>query len=126
MNIYVGNLSFDVTEDELQQAFAEYGQVGSVSLIKDTYTGKSRGFAFVEMPDAGEAQNAMNALNNKELKGRALRVSEARPREQRSGGDWQSRGGQGGGGQRSGGGGGFHQRRTGGDAYTSRKSGSWH
>jgi RNA recognition motif-containing protein len=117
MNIYVGNLSFDVTEDELQQAFAEYGQVGSVSLIKDTYTGKSRGFAFVEMPDSGEAQNAMNALNNKELKGRALRVSEARPREQRS--DWQGRGQ--GGGQRSGG---FQQRRS--DAYGTRKSGSWH
>lgn len=114
MNIYVGNLSFDVTEDELQQAFAEYGQVGSVSLIKDTYTGKSRGFAFVEMPDSGEAQNAMNALNNKELKGRALRVSEARPREQR--GEWQGRGGQRGSG---------NQRRSGGDAYSTRKSGSW-
>jgi RNA recognition motif-containing protein len=80
MNIYVGGLSFDVSEDELKQAFEEYGQVESIKIIKDRYTGESRGFAFVEMPAKKEADSAINGLNGKELKGRSLAVNEARPR----------------------------------------------
>jgi RNA recognition motif-containing protein len=86
VNIYVGNLSFDVTEDELREQFAAFGQVSSVSLIKDKFTGKSRGFGFVEMADATQAQNAIQALNGKDFKGRSLTVNPARPREERSGG----------------------------------------
>ena len=82
MNIYVGSLSFDVSEDELRQAFEEYGQVESVKIIKDRYTGESRGFAFVEMPAKKEAVSAINGLNGKELKGRNLAVNEARPRSE--------------------------------------------
>ena len=87
MNIYVGNLSFEVTEQDLQQAFEAFGQVESVKIIKDKYSGESKGFGFVEMPAKGEAESAINDLNGKELKGRALKVSEARPRsETRRGG----------------------------------------
>jgi RNA recognition motif-containing protein len=87
MNIYVGNLSSEVTEEDLRQAFEGFGQVVSVNIIKDRYSGESRGFGFVEMPDKAEAQSALNDLNGKELKGRALKVSEARPRsETRRGG----------------------------------------
>jgi RNA recognition motif-containing protein len=89
MNIYVGNVSRDVTQDDLLQAFKAYGQVTSVNLITDKYSGESRGFGFVEMPAAAEAMAAIGALNNQELKGRPLNVNEARPREdkpQRSGG----------------------------------------
>jgi RNA recognition motif-containing protein len=89
MNIYVGNISRDVTRDELMQAFQAHGQVASVNIITDKYTGESRGFGFVEMPATAEAMAAINALNNYELKGRPLNVNEARPREdkpQRSGG----------------------------------------
>jgi len=87
MNIYVGNLSFEVTEQDLQQAFEAFGQVESVNIIKDRFSGESKGFGFVEMPAKGEAESAINDLNGKELKGRALKVSEARPRsETRRGG----------------------------------------
>ena len=100
MNIYVGNLSYEVTEQELQQAFEAFGQVESVNIIKDNYSGRSKGFGFVEMPDKANAQSAINELNGKELKGRTLNVNEARPRTE-------SRGGRGGyGGDRGGRGGG--------------------
>ena len=87
MNIYVGNLSRDVTEEDLRQAFEAFGQVASVTLIKDKFTGESRGFGFVEMPGKTEAQSALDGMNNKELKGRTVTVNEARPRsEDRRGG----------------------------------------
>ena len=87
MNIYVGNLLRDVTEDDLREAFEEFGQVASVTLIKDKFSGESRGFGFVEMPAKAEAQSAINGLNGKELKGQTLNVNEARPRsEDRRGG----------------------------------------
>ena len=87
MNIYVGNLSSEATEQDLQQAFEAFGQVESVKIIKDRFSGESRGFGFVEMPAKGEAQSAIEGLNGKEMKGRALKVSEARPRsETRRGG----------------------------------------
>jgi RNA recognition motif-containing protein len=87
MNIYVGNLSYEITEEDLKQAFEGFGQVVSVNIIKDRYSGESRGFGFVEMSDKAEAQSAINDLNDKELKGRTLSVSEARPRsESRRGG----------------------------------------
>ncbi len=92
MNIYVGNISRDVSQDELLEAFKAYGQVTSVSIITDKFTGESRGFGFVEMPVAAEAMAAIGALNNQELKGRPLNVNEARPREDkpRSGGGGRS------------------------------------
>jgi len=87
MNIYVGNLSYEVTEEDLQQAFEAFGQVASVNIIKDKYSGQSKGFGFVEMPAKAEAQSAIEGLNSKELKGRTLNVNEARPRpEGRQGG----------------------------------------
>jgi RNA recognition motif-containing protein len=87
MNIYVGNLSYEVTEEDLQQAFEAFGQVASVNIIKDKYSGQSKGFGFVEMPAKAEAQSAIDGLNGKELKGRTLNVNEARPRsEGRQGG----------------------------------------
>ena len=88
MNIYVGNLSRDVTEDDLRQAFEAFGEVETANIIKDKLTGESRGFGFVEMPGKAEAQSAIDGLNGKELKGETLKVSEARPRRE---------GGQGGG-----------------------------
>ncbi len=86
MNIYVGNLSFDVNEEDLRKAFEEFGKIASVNLIKDKYSGQSRGFGFVEMSDKAEAQSAVKGLNGKELKGRALSVNEARPRSEGRGG----------------------------------------
>jgi len=87
MNIYVGNLSPKVTEEDLQQAFEAFGQVTSAKIITDKFSGGSRGFGFVEMPAKAEAQSAINDLNGKELKGQALNVNEARPRpEDRRGG----------------------------------------
>jgi RNA recognition motif-containing protein len=101
MNIYVGNLSFEVTEEDLKQAFAAFGQVESVHIIKDMFDGRSKGFGFVEMPDKGQAQAAMDGLNGKDIKGRTLRVNEARSRTQdRRGGPRHG----GGGGKRGGGG----------------------
>ncbi len=86
MNIYVGNLSDDVSDEDLQQAFETFGEIASVTVIKDKFTGKSRGFGFVEMPSEDEAQSAIKGLNGKELKGQILNVNEARPRSERRGG----------------------------------------
>ena len=97
MNIYVGNLSFDVKEENLQTAFEAYGQVSSATIVKDKYSGQPRGFGFVEMPDQNEARTAIANLNGKELMGRQMNVNEARPRTDRRGA-----GRQGGGGGRSG------------------------
>jgi len=97
MNIYVGNLSFNVTEDDLRQAFEGFGQVASASIIKDKFSGQSKGFGFVEMPSGDEAKAAISGMNGKEMKGRTLNVNEARPRTD------DRRGGGGGGGRRPGG-----------------------
>ena len=87
MNIYVGNLSRELTEEDLRQAFETFGQVTSAKIITDRYSGVSRGFAFVEMAARAEAQAAITGLNGKELKGRTLTVNEARPRsDDRQGG----------------------------------------
>ena len=99
MNIYVGNLSSETSEDDLREAFAAFGQVESVNLIKDRFTGESRGFGFVEMPSKDEAQKAIDEMDGTDLKGRALKVNAARPKTER-------RGGGGGGGRRGGSGGG--------------------
>ncbi len=80
MNIYVGNLATDVTNDELQMTFEVFGEVSSVKILTDRYTGMSRGFGFVEMPKLEEAQAAIEQLNGKELNGLLLKVNEARPR----------------------------------------------
>lgn len=93
MNIYVGNLSFNATEADLEAAFGEYGQVKSVNIVKDRETGRSRGFAFVEMQDAKEGRDAIEGVNLRQIAGRAITVNEARPREERP-----RRGGGGGGG----------------------------
>ncbi len=79
MNIYVGNLSYDVTDETIQGTFESCGEVTSAKVIKDKYTGQSRGFAFVEMPDQTQAQTAIRSLNGKELQGKDMKVSEARP-----------------------------------------------
>lgn len=94
MNIYVGNLSFDVSEENLRQAFEVFGQVSAASIVKDKYSGQPRGFGFVEMPDHAEAQAAIQNLNGKELLGRPMNVNEARPRTDRgrSGGQGGHRG----------------------------------
>jgi RNA recognition motif-containing protein len=99
-NIYVGNLSFDATEDDLRSAFEQYGKVSSVSIVKDRDTGRSRGFAFVEMPDGSAAKEAIEKVNLTEIAGRSVTVNEARPREDRGGGGRGGRGGGGGGGRR--------------------------
>ena len=108
MNIYVGNLSPETTEDDLRQAFEAFGQVDTTNVIKDKYSGESRGFGFVEMPSKNEAQNAINEMNGKDLKGRAVNVNEARPKADRGG---RGRGGFGGGGRGRGGSGGGGRRR---------------
>jgi RNA recognition motif-containing protein len=100
MKIYVGNLSYEVTEEDLRLALEQFGQVESVTIITDKRSGESKGFGFVEMPSKAEGQSAIEGLNGKELKGRALNVNEARPRtESRSSGGGQGggRGGYGGG-----------------------------
>ena len=106
MNIYVGNLSFDETDESLEEAFAAHGEVQSARVITDRYTGRSRGFGFVEMPNQDEAEAAIAALNGQELSGRQLTVNESRPRERRGGGGGGGYGGGGGGGGGYGGGGG--------------------
>jgi cold-inducible RNA-binding protein len=107
--LYVGNLSYNVRDDDLQQAFAQYGTVSSAKVMMDRDTGRSKGFGFVEMGSDPEAQAAINGMNGQALDGRAIVVNEARPREERPGGfggGGGSRGGFGGGGG-TGGGGGF-------------------
>ena len=86
MKIYVGNLSYDVTEEELRQEFAAFGEVESVNIIMDKYSGRPRGFGFVEMPSVSEGQAAITALNGKTLKDRTLNVNAARPRSDNRGG----------------------------------------
>lgn len=83
MNIYVGNLSYSLSESELRDAFGAYGEVSSVKVLMDRETGRSRGFGFVEMPNQSEAEIAVAEVNGKEVGGRPLRVNEARPREAR-------------------------------------------
>ena len=106
MNIYVGNLSYEVTEEELRQEFAAFGEVASVNIITDKYTGRPKGFGFIEMPSVSEGQAAITGLNGKTLKDRTLDVNPARPRsDSRGSGSY-------GGGRRGGGfGGGGRQRR---------------
>ena len=86
MNIYVGNLSFETTEEELEAAFSPHGSVTAARVITDRYSGRPRGFGFVEMADDGEARAAIQALNGADLRGRTLTVNEARPRESGGGG----------------------------------------
>ncbi|NEX18902.1 RNA-binding protein [Thiorhodococcus mannitoliphagus] len=90
MNIYVGNLSYGVTQDELREAFGAYGEISSVNLITDKFTGSSKGFGFVEMPDNAEADAAIKSLNETPLKGRNMRVNQAKPRGEQaaSGSRW--------------------------------------
>ncbi len=107
MNIYVGNLAYEITDKDLETAFSPYGQITAARIVIDRETNRARGFGFVEMPNAAEAQAAIKALNGKDLKGRTLTVNEARPKAE---------GGSGGGGNRfsrpnSGGGGGGGNRR---------------
>lgn len=83
MNIYVGNLSYSVTGEELKAAFAAYGEVSNVNIITDRNTGQSKGFAFVEMPNDAQAEEAINALNETPVSGRKIRVNQARPKEER-------------------------------------------
>ena len=106
--LYVGNLSYNIRDDDLQQAFAQYGSVSSAKVMMDRDTGRSKGFGFVEMGSDAEAQSAINGMNGQALDGRAIVVNEARPREERPGGfggGGRSGGGGFGGGGRSGGGG---------------------
>ncbi len=114
-NIFVGNLDFAATEDQLRTLFENYGAVDRVSILTDRETGRSRGFAFVEMGSADDAERAISALNGYAMGGRALNVNEARPREERSGGGGggyggDRRGGGGGGGRGGSGGGGGNRR----------------
>jgi RNA recognition motif-containing protein len=106
MNIYVGNLANQVTEDDLRKAFEAFGQVESANIIKDKFSGESRGFGFVQMPSKTEAQSAIEKMNGTDLMGRAINVNEARPRVERpsGGGRDRDRGGRGRGGFGGGGG----------------------
>jgi RNA recognition motif-containing protein len=83
MNIYVGSLSYDVTEDDVRDVFSPYGEISSISIIKDKFSGKSKGFGFVEMPKQEEAEEAIKCLDESEMKGRNIKVNEAKPREER-------------------------------------------
>lgn len=83
MNIYIGNLEYGVTEDQLRDTFAEFGEVSSSNIITDKFTGRSKGFGFVEMPNDAEANQAIDALNDTDLNGRSIKVNQARPREER-------------------------------------------
>ena len=107
-NIFVGNLSYQTTEAELETAFGAFGAVERVSIVRDRDTGQPRGFAFVEMTNADQAASAIQGLNGTEMGGRAINVTEARPREERGGGN---RFGGGGGGGRGPKGGGFGRKR---------------
>jgi cold-inducible RNA-binding protein len=109
-NIFVGNLSFQTNQDDLMQAFSQYGNVERVNIVTDRDSGQPRGFAFVEMTERRDAENAISHLNGTELNGRAMNVNEARPKPEggRSGGFGGNRSG--GGGNRAGGGGGGRQR----------------
>ena len=121
--LYVGNLSYNVRDDDLQQAFAQYGTVSSAKVMMDRDTGRSKGFGFVEMGSDPEAQAAINGMNGQALDGRAIVVNEARPREERPGGFGGSRGGYGGGGSGGGGYGGGGRSGGGGGGYGGGGSG---
>ena len=99
MNIYVGNMTFDVSEDELREAFEQFGEITEVRLIMDKFSGKSKGFGFIEMPSKEEAEKAIEEMNGKEFKGRDLSVNEAKPKVDRGGRGGGGRGGSGGGGR---------------------------
>jgi RNA recognition motif-containing protein len=122
MNIFVGSLPFKIEESELKQYFEEYGEVSSVKIISDKYTGRSKGFAFVEMPDDASAQKAIDALNGSDIGGRSAVVNQAEEKKERDnrggGGGGYNRGG-GGGGDRGGygGGGGYNRGGGGGGGY---------
>jgi RNA recognition motif-containing protein len=112
MNIYVGNLAKDVTDEELQNAFAEYGHIKSVKIIRDMFSGESKGFGFIEMPGVAEAQKAIDSMNTKDIKGKKIVVNEAKPKtdnNRRSGGGG---GGYSGGNNRGGSGSGGGGRRS--------------
>lgn len=83
MNIYIGNLPYGVTDGDLRDKFSEFGQVHSANIISDKFSGRSKGFGFVDMPNEAEAREAIDAMNDKDFKGRTIKVNEARPREQR-------------------------------------------
>ncbi len=100
MNIYVGNVAQDVSEEELTNLFTEYGKVSSAKILRDMFTQESRGFGFVEMPSQAEAQKAIEELNTQELKGKKIVVNEARERRERRGGGARGAGGRSGGGKR--------------------------
>jgi RNA recognition motif-containing protein len=102
MNIFVGNLSKDVNDDDLQNLFSEYGNVRTVKIIRDLFSGESKGFGFIEMPGQAEAQKAMSELNTVELKGKKIVVNEARPKTDRRGGGGGRGGNRGGGSGRGG------------------------
>jgi cold-inducible RNA-binding protein len=119
-NIFVGNLNFRTTQEELHAAFAQYGTVERVNIVTDRDTGQPRGFAFVEMTDKREAETAIAQLNGAELNGRAMNVNEARPKP--AGGGGGPRGGGGGGGWRGGGGGGGGRGGSGGGGGGGRGS----
>jgi RNA recognition motif-containing protein len=106
MNIFVGNLAKDVTDDDLQNLFNEYGSVKSVKVIRDLFSGESKGFGFIEMPGLSEAQKAINALNTVDVKGKKITVNEARPKTDKrpGGGGGRSQGRPNSGGSSSGGG----------------------
>jgi cold-inducible RNA-binding protein len=128
MNIYVGNLPFKASEDDVRQAFAAFGDVTSVAIITDKATGRSKGFAFVEMSNDEQANAAIAALNGKEMLGRALTVNEARPREERaprSGGGYNRSGGGGGGYNRGSGGGGGYNRGSGSGNRNNERRSDW-
>ena len=115
MNIFVGSLPFKIEESELKQYFETYGEVSSVKIISDKYTGRSKGFAFVEMPDDASAQQAIDALNGSDIGGRSAVVNQAEEKKERDnrgggGGGGYNRGGGGGGGYGGGGGGGGYNR----------------
>ncbi len=128
-NIFVGNLSYNTSEAELEAAFGAFGTVERVSLIRDRDTGQPRGFGFVEMANADQAQNAIAGLNGTELGGRAINVNEARPKEDRGGGGGGGRGGFGGGGGSrggfGGGGGGGRGGNRGGGGGGGRREPRW-
>ena len=119
MNIFVGNLPFGMTDDELHELFAKFGEITRATVIKDRVTGKSRGFGFVEMMDDEMARAAIEGLNGSDMQGRALTVNEARPRESRP-----RTGGGGGGGYSGGGGGGGYSGGGGGGGYSGGGGGS--
>ncbi|WP_027358693.1 RNA recognition motif domain-containing protein [Desulforegula conservatrix] len=131
MNIYVGNIPHSTSDDELRAAFEAFGEVTSASVIRDKFTGQSRGFAFVEMPSSTDGLNAIEEMNGKDFKGRTLTVNEARPRTEGGGGRPGGGGGGGrrfggpggGGGGRDGGGGGGRDRRPGGGGGGGRGDG---